>query len=146
MRRSSSSSKLLPLPLDLHVLGLPLAFILSQDQTLRCIKSYIFSSSTKTQIYLDGCFFVLVIIKKISSKNLFLNHSTAPLRRCFCGCKDKLFIFKTPNVFSFLFSSENSFSKHLKYRLERRSRFSRKRCKERAFYPTLPNKTQRKSK
>ena len=25
-----------PLPLDLHVLGLPLAFILSQDQTLRC--------------------------------------------------------------------------------------------------------------
>ena len=24
------------LPLDLHVLGLPLAFILSQDQTLHC--------------------------------------------------------------------------------------------------------------
>ena len=29
-----------PLPLDLHVLGLSLAFILSQDQTLRC--SYLF--------------------------------------------------------------------------------------------------------
>ena len=27
----------LMLPLDLHVLGLSLAFILSQDQTLRCI-------------------------------------------------------------------------------------------------------------
>ena len=26
-----------PLPLDLHVLGLSLAFILSQDQTLRCM-------------------------------------------------------------------------------------------------------------
>ena len=26
------------LPLDLHVLSLPLAFILSQDQTLHCIK------------------------------------------------------------------------------------------------------------
>ncbi len=26
-----------PLPLDLHVLSLPLAFILSQDQTLRCL-------------------------------------------------------------------------------------------------------------
>ena len=25
------------LPLDLHVLGLPLAFILSQDQTLHCM-------------------------------------------------------------------------------------------------------------
>ena len=32
MRRSQGSK--LPLPLDLHVLGLPLAFILSQDQTL----------------------------------------------------------------------------------------------------------------
>ena len=30
-----------PLPLDLHVLSLSLAFILSQDQTLRCF--YIFS-------------------------------------------------------------------------------------------------------
>ena len=30
----------LVLPLDLHVLGLPLAFILSQDQTLRCIKLF----------------------------------------------------------------------------------------------------------
>src|SRR5690554_7508246 len=28
------------LPFDLHVLGLPLAFILSQDQTLRCKKSF----------------------------------------------------------------------------------------------------------
>ena len=31
-----------PLPLDLHVLGLSLAFILSQDQTLRC-NIYFFS-------------------------------------------------------------------------------------------------------
>ena len=30
------------LPLDLHVLGLPLAFILSQDQTLRCISYFHF--------------------------------------------------------------------------------------------------------
>ncbi len=36
VRRSSASSKLLLLPLDLHVLSLPLAFILSQDQTLHC--------------------------------------------------------------------------------------------------------------
>ena len=32
-----------PLPLDLHVLGLSLAFILSQDQTLRCIFLFLFS-------------------------------------------------------------------------------------------------------
>jgi hypothetical protein len=29
------------LPLDLHVLGLPLAFILSQDQTLHCKKKFV---------------------------------------------------------------------------------------------------------
>ena len=33
---------LLLLPPDLHVLGLPLAFILSQDQTLRCINSLLY--------------------------------------------------------------------------------------------------------
>ena len=30
------------LPFDLHVLGLPLAFILSQDQTLHCILLYLY--------------------------------------------------------------------------------------------------------
>ena len=33
------------LPLDLHVLGLSLAFILSQDQTLRCKKKYNFAQN-----------------------------------------------------------------------------------------------------
>ena len=35
--RAPLSSPEGPLPSDLHVLGLPLAFILSQDQTLHCI-------------------------------------------------------------------------------------------------------------
>ena len=34
---AAKSIATLALPLDLHVLGLPLAFILSQDQTLLCI-------------------------------------------------------------------------------------------------------------
>ena len=34
------------LPLDLHVLGLPLAFILSQDQTLRCIEDPVLSQES----------------------------------------------------------------------------------------------------
>ena len=37
VRRSSADCKQSLLPLDLHVLSLPLAFILSQDQTLHCI-------------------------------------------------------------------------------------------------------------
>ena len=36
-----------PLPLDLHVLGLSLAFILSQDQTLRCILFFFFIIPSK---------------------------------------------------------------------------------------------------
>ena len=33
-------SSIATIPLDLHVLSLPLAFILSQDQTLRCIENF----------------------------------------------------------------------------------------------------------
>ena len=43
------------LPLDLHVLSLSLAFILSQDQTLRCLNCYI--SMLRIRIYfqvIDG--------------------------------------------------------------------------------------------
>ena len=39
-RRSPALYCYNPLPLDLHVLSLPLAFILSQDQTLLCIYTY----------------------------------------------------------------------------------------------------------
>ena len=39
-RAPVSGSITTPLPLDLHVLSLPLAFILSQDQTLRCIENF----------------------------------------------------------------------------------------------------------
>ena len=50
------------LPLDLHVLGLPLAFILSQDQTLRCIKLF-FSDFQGYNV----CFLRLVLAVKICS-------------------------------------------------------------------------------
>ena len=57
VRRSPAEESKLssPLPLDLHVLSLSLAFILSQDQTLRCCLSC-FSSfkSNKARIF-DFC-------------------------------------------------------------------------------------------
>ena len=40
------------LPLDLHVLSLPLAFILSQDQTLLCIYTLSLSSTPTTSFFL----------------------------------------------------------------------------------------------
>ena len=42
VRRSPADDCSPPLPLDLHVLSLSLAFILSQDQTLRCCISFFF--------------------------------------------------------------------------------------------------------
>ena len=50
VRRSPPASYPAALPLDLHVLSLSLAFILSQDQTLRCCLSFfLFFSDKKTQ-------------------------------------------------------------------------------------------------
>ena len=71
------------LPLDLHVLSLPLAFILSQDQTLHCIISYKFLSlsltliiPTKELTLLDKLFFsVLASCTVISLFNELLNPS-----------------------------------------------------------------------
>ena len=43
VRRSPAEHCCSPLPLDLHVLSLPLAFILSQDQTLHCKNCFSFT-------------------------------------------------------------------------------------------------------
>ena len=71
VRRSSADCKHSLLPLDLHVLSLPLAFILSQDQTLRCIK--VFNSSSISQKNFETknilLFRLLLIMLPIFSKN-----------------------------------------------------------------------------
>ena len=53
------------LPLDLHVLGLSLAFILSQDQTLRCIIKFVF--------YLCSSLMSFYTKSKIDGSLLFLS-------------------------------------------------------------------------
>ena len=46
------------LPLDLHVLGLSLAFILSQDQTLRCIINYLIAQNNNLlSVIINGNFY-----------------------------------------------------------------------------------------
>ena len=47
MRRSPAAYCYALLPLDLHVLSLPLAFILSQDQTLHCKNCLFFQPLTR---------------------------------------------------------------------------------------------------
>ena len=77
------------LPLDLHVLGLPLAFILSQDQTLLCIflfLSFLFlfsdlSSELTFLSFLTSQTFWLIFSKNFfASDFLSLSSFLSPLR------------------------------------------------------------------
>ena len=85
VRRSPPVYCYTALPRDLHVLGLPLAFILSQDQTLRCIEDllmlFLFSRPglicaifpkkiyPETSVSAYACFPVLFLLGTIASKN-----------------------------------------------------------------------------
>ena len=91
------------LPLDLHVLSLSLAFILSQDQTLRC----------------SNCFMSLLKIPLFPGSSIFTDgiHSKYLYYCCICKflkelfsivsfetwCKGKDFYFYLPNFFEVFF-------------------------------------------
>ena|GEM_PF-4634447 len=63
VRRSLGSKP--PIPLDLHVLGPPLAFILSQDQTLHCKKL----TGTSTFVWLPKYLCILsLLVRKTTSR------------------------------------------------------------------------------
>ena len=57
-----------PLPLDLHVLGLSLAFILSQDQTLRCLNCF-YILAPESVIVVQSHTSLTVSIRKINFPN-----------------------------------------------------------------------------
>ena len=92
------------LPLDLHVLSLSLAFILSQDQTLRC--SNCFMSLLKIPLL----FQVQVFFDGIHSKYLYYCCICKFLKELFSivsfetWCKGKDFYFYLPNFFESFFS------------------------------------------
>ena len=88
VRRSPPASYPAALPLDLHVLSLSLAFILSQDQTLRCCLSFFLFFSDKKHrpfspdrwLLLDGGF-----------RPLCLSCLTVALFQCpSCSCEPLL--------------------------------------------------------
>ena len=102
--RHSHESKL-SIPFDLHVLGLPLAFILSQDQTLRCnIKVKYFPRSDVTQFFtcVSSLFYLFPIFSMNSSafRLSFLLFYYYLLRSVFHSDKFNLF-----NLELFLFAS-----------------------------------------
>ena len=90
----TSTNLRLMLPLDLHVLSLPLAFILSQDQTLHCIINYKFLSLsltlsilTKELTLLDKLYFsryLLLVQFSVFSMNLLFLFRDPFFER---GCK-----------------------------------------------------------
>ena len=79
VRRSSPEYCYPALPLDLHVLSLPLAFILSQDQTLHCkncslrftVYRFLFTVSPLTFIDSSSCP-PFTLYKEIDTRYLFL--------------------------------------------------------------------------
>ena len=90
VRRSSPVYCYTALPLDLHVLSLPLAFILSQDQTLHCKNCFVlpFDSSRVAHISIYVCRHTLSLSSHPFQITLaFFN------RRFFgeSGCKDTTF-------------------------------------------------------
>ena len=94
------------LPLDLHVLGLSLAFILSQDQTLRCIFSFsllYLRSVTWPNWLLSLLFYCTTLASSISSMNFSLQRrprGLPVLRKC---RKDTAFLYYNPNFFQCFF-------------------------------------------
>ena len=62
LRRSPAMYCYIPLPLDLHVLSLPLAFILSQDQTLHCIYTFkLLAPALLFQLFINKGIYALII-------------------------------------------------------------------------------------
>ena len=100
-----------PFPFDLHVLGLPLAFILSQDQTLRCTIVFLvcilnlgFRLDVLLVFLLKGSFLRAAPAAQVScaglrlSKNLcFRLPSVRPLFRSESGCISTAF-YLTRNI------------------------------------------------
>ena len=122
-----------PIPSDLHVLGLPLAFILSQDQTLHCINCFSllfyirkvnvcyrawFNSNTLSNSYslIFGYSFLSkngYILKPLTPRlaapvSVFNNHFRTLFAFQFLpsvksGCKSNTFFLSTKNIFKNIF-------------------------------------------
>ena len=109
VRRSPAKYCYSPLPLDLHVLSLSLAFILSQDQTLHTKKSYRnFVLAGSCVMNLDCRRFRFTLATLFIFTSILLKNSSCHLhRRRFSRseseCKDKAFLSFPPNLFRSFF-------------------------------------------
>ena len=93
VRRSPAEYCYSPLPLDLHVLSLSLAFILSQDQTLRC--SNCFMSLLKIPLFPGSSILLTVFILNTCTTVVYVNFSKNSYQSFLSkrGAKVRIFIF-----------------------------------------------------
>ena len=91
VRRSPPMYCYIVLPLDLHVLSLSLAFILSQDQTLRCLNCFLSLCSEFVFIFK----FLTVLIFNTCTTCWYVNLSKNFRFLFDCGCKGKDFFLTT---------------------------------------------------
>ena len=115
------------MPLDLHVLSLSLAFILSQDQTLRCWNCFLSYRAQNPNIsfsfifvnwrYFFSCTTSCFTCKSYKDRFLFLctprtlskNNTLSffyPITESVTGCKDKNKFLFEPNLFKSFFWKE----------------------------------------
>ena len=100
------------LPLDLHVLSLSLAFILSQDQTLRC--SNCFMSLLKIPLFPGSSILLTVFILNTCTTVVYVNFSKNSFQPFLSkrGAKVRIFIFIfqifSKVFFRFIFSEASS--------------------------------------
>ena len=121
VRRSPPARCRAALPLDLHVLGLSLAFILSQDQTLHCMCLFCYfhcprqgflASRKKNMPDARRCLsFLVSSVSKNLALPLVLPPSPKDRSRPESGCKDKPIFHPNPN-FSPTFLRKNQTRKH----------------------------------
>ena len=109
VRRSPAKYCYSPLPLDLHVLSLSLAFILSQDQTLhgKVIYRNFYSDRVMCFMNLDSRrsrFTLATFCSFQYLKELFLSCFSLTRFKSESGCKDKTF-FVTFQIFFKVFSN-----------------------------------------
>ena len=105
------------LPLDLHVLSLSLAFILSQDQTLRC--SNCFMSLLKIPLFSGSSILLTVFILNTCTTVVYVNFSKNSSQSFLSkrGAKVRIFIFIF-QIFSKVFFRFIFFSEVLSERLQ----------------------------
>ena len=106
VRRSPAECCHSPLPLDLHVLSLSLAFILSQDQTLHDKKSLLFLfflSRFNSRPSLDGSRSLVRLFHFNMFKNSSLYLPASPFFNGESGRKDNTIYSYLPNLFHYFF-------------------------------------------